>query len=102
LFIQKLIIEHKFYNNIGDNDELLKLTEELVEHTPTFLEMNYLLIKIAKKQNQLSKCESYALKLKDYDLNDRWCNNTYAKYLLKVGKFDESNKTIMKIMPGHD
>jgi len=57
LFIQKLIIEHKFYNNIGDIDELLKLTEELVEHTPTFLEMNYLLIKIAKKQNQLDKCE---------------------------------------------
>lgn len=82
--------------------DLLKLVEELIEHTPTFLEMNFLAIKLAKLTQQLTKCESYALKLKDYDLNDRWCNNTYSKYLLKVGKFDESNKTIMKIMPGHD
>lgn len=65
LFIQKLIIEHKFFNNIGDTGELLKQVEELVEHTPTFLEMNYLAIKLAKSVKDFVKCESYALKLKD-------------------------------------
>jgi hypothetical protein len=76
LFVNKLIIEHKFEYKIAPIPDLLKLTEELIEHTPTFLEMNYLAIKLAKFVKDFVKCESYALKLKDYDLNDRWGNNT--------------------------
>lgn len=57
LFVQKLIIEHKFELKIGNMSDLLKLVEELIEHTPTFLEMNFLAIKLAKSVNDLNKCE---------------------------------------------
>jgi len=83
LFLVKLIVDHRLeHGGANDLEELHQMCSTALAHTPTFIELMYLNVKVLKRMHRFAECETIATQMKDFDLNDRWGNNVSAQYML--------------------